>query len=644
MELIGLLNNVVKENIKTKKILLEYPESTVKKLVDKFSNQTDDDESVIRQTIADFERFKGTFANEDKDIFRHTYEKVKSLVKDKATKQKAKKDLDSLVQDYIKKHKGSDLQLTKLNIKKYFEIKTHLPQLKDSKKEVTSLNPSELNSFVERYFGRFNDQGVNELIVKIAQEFHDKNPDEDVLNAILPRAKRFVRHFELIPINAKLSKFMTFEEFEHLVDGYTPMEESEYSVPEIDTSDVNIPYEDDDVLIFAPDEKQKCINIRKKFAPDRRWCTSWEGSSNYYYNYRLNQNLTLYYIINKTLPSSDLNYATVILVDRYGEMRLADGSNSGRYAGSTVIPWSEILGKVPVLKDKKEYLVAKPYSSEDTEKLQRYKSYNLSTTDPLAELGSLEEVELWMELRSPNFMQLNNGDVIFGNLPEELQKKYIGLGNELSGNMVRALSPSALAYYFSKKREKLLQKTLSQLSESDMELIMSKEMKPYIRSLKAKYIDELNSNFDPEYVTITYPNQENAKFARMFGLETLFDAMPENTTFLQIENKSNDNITLKIPDSIGKFRNLETLVCDNIIDEVPSSIGECTKLSFLNLTNNKNLTTLPASIGKLTCLDFVSIIGSNIDVESLPEEITRYMDVNGEFWDVHFPEEMKTHC
>jgi hypothetical protein len=644
MELIGLLSNVIKENTNRKKILLEYPESTVNKLVLKFKDQTEDSEDDIKQTIADYERFRSNFANEDKDIFRLTYDRIKELIKDRKTKQQTKKDLTSLVQDYITKYKGSDLQLTKLNIKKFFEIKTQLPQLKDSKREVTSLNPSELNSFVERYFARFNNQGVNELIVKIAQEFHDKNPDEDVLTAIVPRVKRFIQHFNLIPINAKLSKFMTFEEFEHIVDGYTPMEESEYSVPEIDTSDVNVPYEDDDVLIFAPDQKHKCINIRKKFAPDRRWCTSWEGSSNYYYNYRLNQNLTLYYIINKTLPSSDLNYATVILVDRYGEMRLADGSNSGRYAGSTVIPWTEILGKVPVLKDKKEYLEPKPYSTEDSEKMQRYKSYNLSTTDPVAELGSEEEVELWMELRGPDFNNVKNGDVIFGNLPEELQKKYIGLGNELSGNMVRALSPSALAYYFSKKREKLLQKTLSQLSESDMELIMSKEMKPYIRSLKAKYIDELNSNFDPEYVTITYPNQENAKFARMFGLETLFDAMPENTTFLQIENKSNDNITLKIPDSIGKFRNLETLVCDNIIDEVPSSIGECTKLSFLNLTNNKNLTTLPASIGKLTCLDFVSIIGSNIDVESLPEEITRYMDVNGEFWDVHFPEEMKTHC
>ena len=33
MELVGILSKVVKESLQTKKILLEYPESTVKKLV-----------------------------------------------------------------------------------------------------------------------------------------------------------------------------------------------------------------------------------------------------------------------------------------------------------------------------------------------------------------------------------------------------------------------------------------------------------------------------------------------------------------------------------------------------------------------------------------------------------------------------------
>jgi len=652
MELLGLLSKVVKESITTKKILLEYPESTVKKLVDKFSKQTDETEDVIRKTIADFERFKAAFDNEDKDIFKHDYNKIKTLIADKSTKQKSKKDLEGMVQDYINKWRGTvqvDLQLTKLNIKKFFEVKTHFPQVKEFKRDVLSFNPTELNELVAKYFSRFNNQGINELVAAITQKFHEENPDEDAMTTFLPRAKRFVRHFELIPINSKLSKFMNFEEFEHIVDGYTPMEESEYTVPEIDLGDVDIPYEDDNVLIFAPDQKHKCINIRKKHAPDRRWCTSWEGSGNYYYNYRLNQNLTLYYIINKNLPSSDLNYATVILVDRYGDMRLADGSNSGRYAGSTVIPWSEITKKVPVLDGKKQYLEAKPYTDEDQAKLQRYKSYSLRTTDPIAELGSEEEVELWMELRSPDFSHMNQGDEIFGNLPEELQKKYIGLGNELTAGMVRALSPSGMSYYVSKKKEKLLQKSLKDLSENDMEVVLSKEMRPYLRSLKEKYRNELSTDFKPNFVGIAYPSDANAKYARMFGLEELFDLIPADTRFLQIENKSKDKVILKIPASISKFTNVRTLVFENIVNEIPEEIGSLKRLSFLNLTNNEELTTLPESITEIYCLDFISVLGSTqliSGTENLPEKVKNFFDISpgATLWDTNRPDEYFDLC
>jgi hypothetical protein len=645
MDLIGLLSNVVKENVTTKKILLEYPESTIKKLVDKFSKQTDETEEVIRKNIADFERFKSAFSNEDKDIFKHSYDKMKSLIADKATKQKSKKDLESLVQEYITKYKGADLQLTKLNIKKFFEVKTHFPQLKEFKKDVTTFNPSELNAMLEKYFSKFNNQGINELVAAITQKFHTMVPDEDPMTVILPRAKRFVKFFNLIPLNAKLSSYMTFEEFEHVVDGYTPMDESEYSVPEIDTSDVDITYEDDNVLIFAPDQKHKCINIRKKYAPDRRWCTSWEGSSNYYYNYRLNQNLTLYYVINKNLPSSDVNYASVILVDKWGEKRLADGTNSGRYSGSSVIPWKEILGKIPVLQGKEDYFRPKPYTDEDQAKLQRYKSYNLKTTDAVRELGGIEELELWMELRSPDFKSTVNGDEIFGNLPEEIQKKYIGLGNELSAGMVRALTPSAMTYYVSKKKEKLLQKSLKDLSENDMEVILSKEMRPYFKSLKRKYRNELETSFDPGYLTIEYPSSPNGKYMRLFGIEDLFDILPSDTSFLQIENKSkDDSIVIKIPESIDRFTEMSTLVFDNVIDKLPESIGNLSKLIFLNLTNNKNLTTLPESMVKLTCLQFVSVKDCGINVDNLSPKILKYFNPIGDFWEVNFPPEMMGNC
>ena len=644
MELIGLLSKVVNENLSTKKILLEYPESTVKKLVDKFSKETEDSEEDIRRNIADFERYKSAFANEDKDIFKHTYEKLKNLIQDKSTKQKSKKNLDGMVQDYIAKYKGTDLQLTKTNIKKFFEIKSQLTQQKEFKKEPTDYNPAELNSLVEKYFSKFNNQGVNELVVAIAQKFHDQLPDEDVMTAILPRAKRFVRHYNLFPLNMKLSAFMTFDEFEHAVDGYTPMEESEYDVPEIDTSDVDIAYEDDDVLIFAPDQKHKCINIRKKFAPDRRWCTSWEGSSNYYYNYRLNQNLTLYYIINKNLPESDLNYASVILVDKYGEMRLADGSNSGRYAGSTVIPWSEILKKIPVLQGKEKYLEGKPFTDADQNRMQKYKSYNLKTTDPITELGSPEEVELWLELRSPDLKSTKNGDEIFKNLPEEMQKKYIGLGNELSAGMVRVLTPSAMSYYVSKKKEKLLTKSLKDLSENDMEVIMSREMRPYFKSLKAKFTKEIETNFDIKLVQIQYPNDINAKYARMFGLRELFDKIPKETKFLTIENKSNDNIILEIPETIAKFKDMITFGAEKIIRKLPDEIGECSSLSFLNVTNNQELTTLPGTLLNCPCLTFISKQGSALDIKKVPEPLAQYLTVSDELWEPNFPDEITDKC
>lgn len=644
MELIGLLSNVIKENLKTKKILLEYPESTVKKLVDKFSKQTDETEDEIRQVIADFERFKAAFDSQDKDIFRHDYNKVKQLIKDKSTKQKTKKDLEGITQEYIQKNKGADLQLSKLNIKKFFEVKTQLPDQREFKRDVLDYNPSELNALIETHFNKVDRNGVNKLIATISQKFHNENPDEDPFTAIVPRAKRFVKHFNLIPLNSKLSKFMTFEEFEHIVDGYTPVEESEYDVPEIETDDIDISYEDDNVLIFAPDQKQKCINIRKKFAPDRRWCTSWEGSSNYYYNYRLNQNLTLYYVIQKNLPTSDLNYATVILVDKHGDMRLADGSNSGRYAGGTELPWSEIVGKVPELEGKKEYLVAKPYSDADMDKLKRYKSYNLSTTDPIAELGSEEEVELWLELRSPDLKSTTNGDLIFGNLPEELQKKYIGLGNELTGNMVRQLSPGALAYYVSKKKEKLLQKPLKDLNESDIETILSKEMRPYAKALKEKYTAELENSFNPEMISLIYPNDATAKYVVLYGIQTFFNIIPEDTTHLQVENKSETTIAWDIPEDLGRFTQIETLAFENCIKSLPESIGKLQNLTFLNIGSNKELRTLPESLADLVCLNFVNTIGTNLDVSELPEKIHRYFSVGEDYLDPNFPEEMRGNC
>jgi hypothetical protein len=654
MELVKILSKIIKENINNKQMLLEYPEPTIKRLVVKFSGDTDDTEEQIRQTISDFERFKGSFENQDRDIFRHSYDKVKELVNSKLLKQQSKKNLENLAQDFIVKYKGKiqiDLALIRLAIKKYLELKELFPKQKVFEKEVIDYTPSELFRLVNNLFTKFDANNENEITKKLTEKFVKENPDEDPITSISPRVKRYVMHYDLIPLNAKLASLMTFEEFEHVVDGYTPMEESEYSLPEIDLTDVDISYEDDDVLIFAPDEKQKCINIRMKLAPDRRWCTSWEGSSNYYYNYRLTQNLTLYYVINKNLPENDLNYAVVILVDKYGEMRLADGSNSGRYSGGQVLPWDEILGKVPVLKNKKEYFEAKPLSEEEMVKMNLYKNYNLKTNDVITELGNEEEAELWLELRSPNLSQMPNGSEIFGNLPESLQKKYIGLGSELSGGMVRNLKEGAMSYYISKKKEKLLLKTLSQLTDSDVETIRLKEMRPYYKQLFINFTDEVKSILKNDSkgkgndgVYVNFPNDNTAKYVSLFGIEEFFNILPKDIGFLSFENKSDGKINFDVPESLGDFTELTTLVFNGCIKSLPESIGNCRFLSFVVLDNNPNLKKLPNSMDTLYCLQHLSISGNNI--EEMPPLIGKYTvwDDLLDDYSIQFPDEMTDKC
>ena len=110
-----------------------------------------------------------------------------------------------------------------------------------------------------------------------------------------------------------------------------------------------------------------------------------------------------------------------------------------------------------------------------------------------------------------------------------------------------------------------------------------------------------------------------------------------------MENKSSDVIAMELPDTIGRFTELKTLVIDNMIKSLPESIGNCRQLSFLNLTNNSQLDKLPESISKLTCLEFFSIMGSDPNIK-IPEKLEEYMTPDEDFWLIHFPEDMKKHC
>jgi len=209
--------------------------------------------------------------------------------------------------------------------------------------------------------------------------------------------------------------------------------------------------------------------------------------------------------------------------------------------------------------------------------------------------------------------------------------------------MVRVLKDGAMSYYISKKKEKLLTKTLNQLSSSDIEAIKSKEMRPYFRQLKRKYAEELTSKEMSTMIQLEYPKDDASKYIALFGFEEYFDSIPENVEFINMENKSKDEIAMDLPESIGRFTELKTLVIDNMIKSLPESIGNCKQLSFLNLTNNPQLDKLPESLVNLTCLEFFSIIGSDPNIK-IPKKLEEYMTPDEDFWLIHFPEDMKQHC
>jgi len=79
------------------------------------------------------------------------------------------------------------------------------------------------------------------------------------------------------------------------------------------------------------------------------------------------------------------------------------------------------------------------------------------------------------------------------------------------------------------------------------------------------------------------------------------------------------NSITKLPDSLGKLINLQTLTLScNELESIPDTIGNLTNLTELSLSSN-HLKTIPSSIGQLTKL--TSCVLDHNDLSSLPPEM-----------------------
>ena len=571
-------------NLLTKNIILEVSEKVKKQLLTKFKPTTEDSDETILNNIDMFDRYKQGLPIDKRDIMRYSYEDLKNLIQSKETS----KGLDDIFTEFKKKEKGIENNNLKRYIKKFLEIQSELPK---DKQNILKFNFLNLVKLVDDLYPRL-------FVKKMFGKYSKENPNL-TQDQILYYLDSYYENFDLIPFDTKGVDKMSFSELEHLLDGLQGKKEQSDKNKE-DLSNIDLKYNENGLKIFAPTTKDQCIRLRN----GRGWCTSREGSGNMYYNYRLGHERTLYYVIDEDKDFDDLNFATVILVDPNGRMAMADKSNTGTYGGSTNIPFSQIVSKVPKLQGLEYIFEPKPLTQEEKQLINTVKNARVGD-NPMESFNTPQEVEMWLEYNSPKLT-----DIQYSNITSELKKKYIALGMDLSSSMIKSSEPEVLRYYISKKIDSIKSKGINNLTTEDIALLNTPILKKVKEEFKPKFAKELTSGGGTK-VEIEYPTGNSSKFVALYGFEELFDSLPDNMTNFLFNNKSKTEVNLELPSSISRFQDLEALLLMNCVSSIPENIGDLKNLNFLALPDNTNLTSLPSSILDLPSLLFLNLKGSN---------------------------------
>lgn len=573
-------------------ILNEVSEKVKNQLYSKFKDDTSDSREVIMTYIDSFDRYKDGLPSDKRDITKYSYNELKSLID---SKQSAKNIAD-IFKQFKKKETGIENTQLKKYIKKFLEIQSELP------KEYQNINKFKFLDVVKLidkvYFGL--------LTKKLIKKFSTENPNL-TRDQIIFYINSYNDNFDLIPFETKGVDKMSFSELEHLLDGLEGKKDAT-NKDKADVDDIDLKYDQNNLKIFAPKTKDQCIRLKN----GRGWCTSREGSGNMYYNYRLGHERTLYYVIDEDKDFKDLDFASVILVDPNGRMALADKSNSGRYAGSTNLPWDEIVSKIPKLEGLKDIFKPEPLTQEERELISVVRNARVGD-NPMEHFNSPQQVEMWLEYNSPTL-----SDVQYSNLTPELKKKYIALGMNLSSGMINSSEPEVLKYYIGKRIDIIKDNSIDRLSKEDIALLKTPMLKKLKEELKPKFASSLTSG--GENLTIdSFETGAVGKFVSLYGLDDLFKSLPDTLKQFQILNRNTPGLIVQIPEDIGRFKQLNMILLDNCIDSIPDSVCTLPNLSFLALINNPQLTEIPKCIANLPKLSFLNLKGSeNVEV---PQEI-----------------------
>jgi hypothetical protein len=599
MRLVKLLSSVVSEKSTPKHVLKEISEKLKKTLIDKFQKETQDSSEKIGEYITQFDTYKNGLPVEKRDLGKYTYSELKKLIESK----KFQKQETELYKSFKKKEEKIENAALKKTVRKFLEIKEKFGKSKDPSGYKFLDFYKVINQVYPKYLSEI-------LMEKFKKE--NTNLTEDILEFYIGQ---YITNFDELYEQMPSPTNLTFNEFEHYIDG---MDKGLAGEEKSSTEDIEIVYDKNNLLIFQPKTRDQCIRLKN----GRSWCTSREGGSNLFYNYRLDNKRTLYYVIDQDKDYSDVNFAVVVLVDPDGDASLADGTNSGRYSGHQNIPWKEITEKIPKLKGLEDLFKPSPLTSDELEVIKKIKSFGRNVgQNPMEIFGSEDMVELWLEIETPRL-----SDEQFGNITPKLRKKYIALGHDLSAGMIKIADAETRKYYIGKKLESIKTKSLSQLSEVDIAILNLPGMAKLKEELKSKFATDFVSDND---VVIKIPSQKEGKFIALYGFDELIDKLPETIEALSVINSEKTGQSFSIPLTFTKFRNLRNLVLSNIINELPENIGDLKNLESILLQDNSELKTLPKSILTLENLEMIVLRRNSPDFQ-LPEGFEEHFDTVGD--------------
>jgi hypothetical protein len=587
-------------------ILNEVSEKVKNQLYSKFKDDTSDSREVIMSYIDLFDRYKESLPSNKRDITKYSYKDLKSFIEVK----QSVKTITDIFNKFKKKEQGIENVELKKNIKKFLEIQSELPP---EYQDITKFSFLNLVKFINKGYSQL-------LNKKMIKKFSEENPNL-TQDQILFYLNNYNENFDIIPFETKGIDKMSFSELEGLLDGLEGKKDAT-DIKKTDVEDIDLKYDENNLKIFAPKTKDQCIRLKN----GRGWCTSREGSGNMYYNYRLGSERTLYYVIDEDMNFDDLNFATVILVDPNGRKAMADKSNSGTYGGSTNLPWSEIVKKVPKLEGLEDIFKPEPLTNEEKELINIVRNVRVGD-NPMESFNSPQQVEMWLEYNSPTL-----SDTQYSNLTSNLKKKYIALGMDLSSNMITTSEPEVLKYYIGKKIEVITNKDINSLNSSELSLLNTPMLKKLKDEFKPKFTKSLVTSRD-ELTISEFDSGPIAKFIKLYGLEDLFKNLPETLKSIQIINTKEPNMIIKIPEDIGRFKQLSMIIFRNCIDRLPDSICELPELTFLGCIDNTQLTTIPECIVNLPKITFLNLRGS-VNVE-IPQSIRENgIDIGDGLWDM----------